>query len=212
MLHSAVTALFASAFVMTLNLSAADGTSISKDLHLPEFCVGCTPTKSDTDKPDPDWRIVIETLTRDLLQCKSHPEIYCVNFGDYLSSEVDTDITNAINSRSTPQILTSQILVEYRYEHQENTGCAYLESKLRDPKRVREECNNVEPGSDDAELVSVLALTAVSVSSFALLAGIWLLIRSFRGRQLRTLIQRAKTTTNPQYAQRRQRSDGRIRG
>ena len=85
----------------------------------------------------------------------------------------------------------------YQSASQEKSGCTYFERALRDPKRVRGERDNIEPDSEHLELLSVLALTSVSVISFALLAGIWLLRRWFRNWQLRNMILRGKTASNP---------------
>ena len=85
----------------------------------------------------------------------------------------------------------------YQSASQEKSGCTYFERALRDPKRIREECDNIEPDPEHSEVLSVLTLTIVSVISFSLIAGIWLLRRSFRNWQLRNMILRAKTASDP---------------
>jgi hypothetical protein len=209
MLHSAVHALLAFAFAMVLDLRAADATAISTDLYLSEFCVGCTSLIDNTVKPDLHRPISIETTTHDLTACKHYGEPYCANFSDNLSAEAETDIITSINA----QLGSIENSVEYRDEYQENSsGCTYFESKLRDPRRVREECGNVEPGSDYLELISALTLTTVSVISFALLAGVWLLRRSFRNWQLRKMLLQDKITPNLQIRKGRRRSGGPLSG
>jgi hypothetical protein len=209
MLHSAVHALLAFAVAMVLDLRVADATAISTDLYLSEFCVGCTSLIDNTIKPDLHRPISIETTTHDLTACKHYGEPYCANFSDNLSTEAATEIITSINA----QLGSVENSVQYRDEYQgSNSACTYFESKLRDARRVRDECGNVEPGSDHLELVSVLTLTTVSVISFALLAGVWLLRRSFRNWHLRKMILRDKTTSNLQIRKGRRRYGGPIRG
>ena len=209
MLHSAIHALLAFAVAMVLDLRVADGTAISADLYLSEFCVGCTSLIDNIIKPDLHRPISIETTTHDLTACKHYGEPYCANFRDNLSAEAATEIITSINA----QLGSVENLVEYRDEYQGNSnGCTYFESKLRDPQRVRDECGNVEPDSDYLELISALTLTAVSVISFALLAGVWLLRHSFRNWHLQKMILRDKTISNLQIRKGRRRSGKPIRG
>jgi hypothetical protein len=105
-----------------------------------------------------------------------------------------------------------RISVEYQDENQGNSGCTYFESKLRNPTRARAECGNVEPGSDYLEMASVLTLTTVSEVSIALLAGGWLLRRSFRNWQLRRMIMHDKAAARLQIHKGRRRSSGLIKG
>jgi|SRR6516225_445334 hypothetical protein len=212
MLHSAVRALPAFAVAMVLDLRVSDATAISTDLYLSEFCVGCTSLIDNTIKPDLHRPISIETTTHDLTACKHYGEPYCENFSDNLSAEAEIEIITSVNAQLGSETSDLKISVEHVGQYQENSGCTYFESKLRDPRRVREECGNVESGSDHLELVSMLTLTTVSMISFALLAGVWLLRRSFRNWHLRKMILRDKTTSNLQIRKGRRRSGGPIRG
>jgi len=208
MLHSAVHALLAFAFAIFLDFRVADATAISTDLYLSEFCVGCTSLIDNTIKPDLHRPISIEATTHDLTACKHYGEPYCANFSDNLSTEAATEIITSINA----QLGSVENSIEYRDEYQGNSSCSYFESKLRDPRRVRDECGNVEPSSDYLELISALTLTTVSVISFALLAGVWLLRRSFRNWHLQKMILRDKTISNLQIRKGRRRSGSPLRG
>ena len=176
MLHFTVTALLAFAFAMIPDLRVADATTISTDLYLTQFCAGCVLLIDDTIITKLNWP----------------KKLYCENLGDNLSAEAEAEIIKYINPQLGLETSDSQISVEYQDKYQENSGCAYFESKLRDPKRVLDECGNVEPGSDYLEFFSTLTLTTVSVTAFGLLAGVWLLRRSFRNWQLRNMILRGK--------------------
>ena len=199
MLHSAATALLAFAFAMSLGLWVADATTISGDLYRSPFCIGCTSLMDPNTTPDLDGPISTETATSDFATSKNYKRIYWEDFGDYLSAEIENEIITPIDPQLGPQSSDFETSIEYRDEYQENRGCTYLESKLRDPSRVHEECGNVEPGQDYLEFFSVLTLTTVSVISFVLLAGAWLLHRFFRNWQLRNMILRDKTTSNLQF-------------
>jgi hypothetical protein len=211
MFRLAVTTLLAFSFAVTLDSLGTDATVMSADLYLSQFCASCALRKYDTSKADLDWLKSIGTTTHDFMACKYH-KIYCENFGDNLSDETETKITKSINAQVASEISDLNILVEYRDEYKESGGCTNFESKFRDPIRVHEECDNVEPSSDYLELFSVLTLTTVSVISFALLTGVWLLRRSFRNWQLRNIIARDKTTANLQIRKSRRRSSRPIRG
>lgn len=193
MLHFAVTALLAFAFAMIPDLRVADATTISTDLYLTQFCAGCAPLIDDTIKTNLNWPRSVETTIHDFTACKYHGELYCGNFGDNLSAEAEAEIIKSINPQLGSETSDLPISVEYQDKYHENSGCTYFESKLRNPKRVLDECGDVEPGSDYLEFFSTLTLTTVSVTAFALLAGVWLLRRSFRNWQLRNMILRGKT-------------------
>lgn len=211
MFHLAVTALLACVFAMTLDLRAADSTAISTDLYVSQFCTGCRPLIDDTSK-DLDLSRSIGTTTHDLAVCRYHGELYCIDFDNNRAIETQIYIENFIDAELGSETSNLDILIVYQGKNQENSGCGYFESKLRDPMRVRQECDNVEPAADDSEFFSMFTLTAVSVSSFALLAGVWLLHRSFRNWQLRTLIARDKRTASVPVRKARRRSNGVIRG
>jgi hypothetical protein len=214
MLRLAATALVAFVFAMILDLQLAGTTPISPDLYLTQFCAGCAPLIHDALKVDIDWPIALVTIPRDFETCKSNGELHCESFDDRLSAKTEAEIIKSTNTQlgSGASNLNLGISFEYREQYQEINSCSYLESKLRDPNRVREECENVEPGSDDSELVSMLTLTTVSVISFALLAGVWLLHRSFRNWRLRNTILRDKASSNLQLRKGRRRSIRPIRG
>jgi len=214
MLRLAATALVAFAFAMILDLPLAGTTPISIDLYLTQFCAGCAPFVHDAFKVDIDWPIALVTMPRDFEICKSNGELHCESFDDDLSAKTEAEIIKSTNPQlgSGASNLNLDVSFEYREQYREINSCSYLESKLRDPNRVREECENVEPGSDDSELVSMLTLTTVSVISFTFLAGFWLLHRSFRNWWLRNRILRDKTSSNLQIRKGRRRSIRPIRG
>jgi len=153
-------------------------------------------------------------MPRDFETCKSNGELHCESFDDDLSAKTKAEIIKSTNPQlgSGASNLNLGVSFEYREQYQEINSCSYLESKRRDPNRVREECENVEPGSDDSELVSMLTLTTVSVISFTFLAGFWPLHRSFRNWWLRNRILRDKTSSNLQIRKGRRRSIRPIRG
>jgi len=195
--HSAVIALPAFAFAMILGLRVADTTTLNSDLYVAQLCVGCTSLIFDNIKRNIDRQIGIEKNTQDFNSCLDYGELYCGAFGDNFVAEAETEIVKFINAQLRSKISDSEMSAGYQSASQEKSGCTYFERALRDPKRVREECDNIEPGSEHLELFSVLTLTSVSVISFALLAGIWLLRRWFRNWQLRNMILRGKTASNP---------------
>jgi hypothetical protein len=212
MLRLAVITLLVFTFAVIRDSREADATAISADLYLSQFCADCALLTNDTSKTNLDLLRSITTTTPDFIACRYHEKIYCKNFGDNLSDETETEITKSINAQLTSEISGLKILVEYRDDYKENSGCTYFESKLRDPSRVHEECDNVEPRPNHLELFSILTLTTVSVISFALLSGVWLLHRSFRNWQLRNIIARDQTTANLQLRKGRRRSSRPIRG
>src|SRR5271169_592263 len=188
MLRLAVTTLLALSYAVILDSRGADATAISADLYLSEFCAGCALLTDDTSKTDLDLLRNNETTTHDFTACRYHGTLHCKHFGDNLSDETEIEITKSINAQLASEISDLKILVKYRDEYKEGDGCTDFESKFRDPRRVHEECDNVEPAPDYFEFVSVFTLTTVSVISFTLLAGVWLLHRSFRNWQLRNII------------------------
>jgi hypothetical protein len=215
MLHFAVGALLAVAFAMILDLRVADATAISTDLYLSRLCVDCASVTDNTTKTDIDRPISMEKITHNIAVDKYLGEPYWENVDEGLSAEAEAEILTFINAQlelKPSDLGILKVSVEYREENPKNNNCTYLESKLHDPSRVREECGNVEPGSDYLEFFSLLTLTTVSVISSALLAGIWLLHRSFRNRQLRNIIARGKTAANRQIGKGRRRSGAPIRG
>ena len=159
MLHLAVGALLAFVFAITLDLRVADATAISTNLYLSQFCAGCTALIDDTITKDLNWLMSIETTTHDFKACKYYGKLYCKNFGDNLSDEAETEITKSITAQLASEISDLKISVEFRDEYKEGDGCTDFESKFRDPRRVHEECDNVEPAPDYFEFVSVFTLT-----------------------------------------------------
>jgi hypothetical protein len=211
MLQFAVATLLAISFAVILDLRGTCAAPISADLY--QFCIGCTASINDTVTSDLDPLTSKETTTHDFTACSYYGEFYCKNFGDSLANETETEIKKSLNAQLASEMSDSQILIEYRPEYKESGGCSYFESKLRDPRRVREECDNVEPSSDHLELFSLLTLTTVVMISVALLAGFWLLHRYFRNWQLRKMIppDKNKTAANLEIGKARRRSSGLIR-
>jgi hypothetical protein len=212
MLRLAVITLLVLSFAVILDSRGADATAISADVYLSQFCAGCALLTDDTSKTNLDLLRSIRTTTHDFIACRYHEKIYCKYFGDNLSDETETEITKSINAQLTSEISDLKISVEYRDEYKEGGGCTDSETKFRDPRRVHEECENVDPAPDYFEFVNVFTLTTVSMISFTLLAGVWLLHRSFRNWQLRNIIARDQTTANLQLRKGRRRSSRPIRG
>jgi hypothetical protein len=211
MLQFAVATLLAISFAVVLDLRGTDAAPISADLYLSQFCIGCTAPVNNTVTSDLDWLINIKTTKHDFMACSHDRELYCKNFDDNLANETETEIKKSLNTQLASEIANLQNLAEYRPEYKESAGCSYFESKVRDPRRVREECNDVEPSPDHLELRSVLTLTTILMISFVVLAGVWLLHRSFRNWQLRKMIPRDKTTARLQIVGARRRASGLIR-
>ena len=197
MRRSTFIALHTFASAMVLGLRVADATMIYNDLYLSQFCVRRTALIYDTTNPDIDRRIRIETTPRDLRSCSDFGELDCEIFSDNLAAEAEPELIKSIDAQLRSKTSDLEISLGYRYLNQENSGCTYFETKLRDPRRVREECEDIEPNSDHLELFGVLTLTTVSVMAFALLAGACLLRRSFRNWHLRNMIQRGKAISSP---------------
>ena len=195
--HSAVIAPPAFAFAMILGLRVADTTSLYSDLYDAHLCVGCTSLTFDTIKRNTVRQIGIEKSTQDFSSRLDYGELYCGSVGDNFAAVAETEIAKFINAQAQIEDFGLRNVGQLSSASQEKSGCTYFERALRDPKRVRGERDNIEPDSEHLELLSVLALTSVSVISFALLAGIWLLRRWFRNWQLRNMILRGKTASNP---------------
>jgi hypothetical protein len=132
-----------------------------------------------------------------LRSCSDFGELDCQIFSDNLAAEAEPELIKSIDAQLRSKTSDLEISTGYRYQNQENSGCTYFETKLRDPRGVREQCEDIEPNSDHLELFGVLTLTTVSVMAFALLAGAWLLRRSFRNWHLRNMIQRGKAISSP---------------
>jgi hypothetical protein len=212
MYRLAVTALFIFAFATVTDLRIADAMPISSDLYLSEFCAGCTASIDATIKPDLDWLASIDTSARDVTSCKYHGELYCEDLDDTLFAEAETDIIKSMSAESGSETSGVGISVEFRDKNEKDGGCTYVESKLRDPTRVRAECDNLEPGGYDLESFGVFTVTIVAVLSFVLLASAWLLLRWLRSLRLRNMIRRDKTTADLGLRRGGQRRGGPIRG
>ena len=191
-------ALLALAFAITLELRVADAAAVSGDLSLPEFCAGCAPLLDNSLKTEINSGICIDDKKQSLFWYEYYDEPDCGNFDQLFVAETTTAILKLINDHIGSETLPSTIPIEYQGEYQGNSGCSYFETKLRDQSRVRAECDNIEPGSNHGELVSVLTLTIVSVVAFALLAGVWLLHRLFRNWRLQSLIPHDKRASDLQ--------------
>jgi len=196
MLQSAAIALVAFAFAMMPGLRPVDAATIDSDLYQAQRCVGCTSLIYDIVDPDPD-RAANTEAPDDLTSCLNYGQLYCGIFSDAISTEAKAELLISIDGQLRSKISDLEILIGNRNQTEENRGCSYFETKLRDPNRVREECNDIEPVADDLESIGVLTIVTVSMASFALLAGAWLLRRSLRNRQLRNIILRDKTTPAP---------------
>ena len=196
MLHSGFIAVPTFVFAMIFGLRDAGTTTLYGDLYLAQLCVGCTSLIYDIAKPA-DRQISTDKTTDDLSSCLDYGELYCGTFSDNFSAEAETEIMKFVDAQLRSKISDLAMSVGYQSESQENRDCTYLETKLRDPERVREECDNIEPDPEHSEVLSVLTLTIVSVISFSLIAGIWLLRRSFRNWQLRNMILRGKAASHP---------------
>jgi hypothetical protein len=211
MLRLPVTPLLVLSFAVILGLRRADATAISVDLYLSQFCAGCALLTDDTSKPDLDFLRSNETTAQDFTACRYHG-LDCKNFRDNLSDETKTEITKSVNAQLASEISDLKISVQYRDEYTESNGCTDSETKFRDPRRVHEECENVDPAPDYFEFVNMINLTIVSMTSFTFLADGWLLYRSFRNWRLRNMIGRDKTTVNIQTRKSRRRSSRPITG
>jgi hypothetical protein len=188
MLQFAGPALLALAFAITLELRVADATTISVDLYVSEACAGCAPLSDDTNKREINSPMGIDRAIQSLSGYKYNDEPDYGNLGQIFAIETATEIVKLIYDHRGSEISESTAPIEYQGAYQGNSGCSYFGSKLRDQSRVRAECGNIEPASGHGDLVSVLTLTTVSVVTFALLAGVWLLHRLFRNWRLRSLI------------------------
>jgi hypothetical protein len=216
MFRFAAAPLLAFAFAMAPGSRATDAGAISVDLDVSQFCAGCSPLLDDTVKTGSDGHpgtepINIRKAIQDISACKYHDQLDCRNLDDSYTFEVATGIVKLIAPYFGPQILHSEISLEYLDNHQANNGCSYFESKVRDPRRVAAECDDVEPGSDHPELLNVLTLVTVSVVAFALLAGIWLLHRFIRSWHLRKMMLPDKPDSGVQLRNSSRRRSGAAR-
>ena len=198
MLQFAGPALLALAFAITLELRVADAAAVSGDFSLPEFCASRAPLLDHSLKKEINSPMGIDEIIKSLPACEYHDEPDCGNFEQIFSIETASEIMKIIDDDLGSKVLASMSSVEYHGDHQENSGCSYFESKLRDQSRVRVECDNIEPTSGHGDLVSVVTLTTVSVGAFALLAGVWLVHRLFRNWRLRSLIPPDKRASDVQ--------------
>ena len=205
--------LLAFAFAMTPGSRATDAGVISVDFDASQFCADCSPLLDDTIKTDFNGHPGTESINigkpiRDIAACKYHDQLDCRNLDMF---EAATEVITPTNIYFDPQILYSEISLEYQGTHQANNGCSYFESKVRDPRRVAAECDNVEPGSDHPELLNALTVVTVSVIAFALLAGIWLLHRFIRNWRLRKMTLRDKPNSGLQLRNNSRRGSGAAR-
>jgi hypothetical protein len=212
MLRLPVTPLLVLSFAVILDLRGADATAISADVYLSQFCADCALLIDDTSKPDLDLLRSNETTTLDFTGCRYHGKLYCKNFNDNLLDETETEITKSVSAQLASEISDLKISVEYRDEYTEGDGCTESGTKFRDPRRVHEECENVDPAPDYFEFANMFTLTTVAIISFTLLAGVWLLHRSFRNWRLRNIIGRNKMTINLQIRKSPRRSSRPITG
>jgi hypothetical protein len=212
MYRLAVVALFVFSFATITDLRIAAAMPISSDLYLSEFCADCTAPIDDNINPALYWLSSIDISIHNTKWCKSYEDIYCGHLEYTLSAEAETDIISSIGAESRLETLDLGPLAEFRDDNQKDSGCTYLESKLRDPTRVRAECDNLEPGGNNSESFGVFTVTIVAVISFALLASTWLLLRWWRGRQLRNMIGRDKATAEPRLRRGSRHPGGPIRG
>jgi hypothetical protein len=194
MLQSAAITLVAFVLAMMPGLRPADATTIDSDLYHAQRCVGCTSLIYNVVDQNTD-RATSTEAADDLTECLDYGQLYCGIFGAALSTEAKAELLASIDGQLRANISDLEILIGYRNKSEENSGCSYFETKLRDPNRVREECDEIEPVADDLESVGVLTIVTVSMASFAVLAGAWLLRRSLRNRQLRNIILHDKTTS-----------------
>jgi hypothetical protein len=203
-------------FAMTPGTRATDAGGISIDHDVSQFCADCSPLIDDTVKTDFDGHpgtesMSIEKTIRDISACKHHDQLDCGNLDDVYMFEAATEIVKPTDIYFDPQILYPEISLEYQGTHQANNGCSYFESKVRDPRRVAAECDNVEPGSDHPELLNALIPATVAVIAFALLAGIWLLHRFIRNWRLRKMMLRDKPNSGVQLRDNSRRGSGAAR-
>jgi hypothetical protein len=212
MLQFAEPAFLALAFATTVEVRVADATTISGDLYVSEFCARCASPSDESLKTEINASIGVGEIIQYLSECKYNDELDCGNFEHIFVIETATEIVKLINNHFGSDISDSTTPIEYQDAYQGSSGCSYFESKLRDQSRVRAECDNIEPGSNHGELVSVLTLTIVSVVAFALLAGVWLLHRLFRNWRLQSLIPRDKRASDLQIPNGRRRSSEPMKG
>jgi hypothetical protein len=215
MFRFAATPLLVFIFAMTPGSHATDAAAISVDLGPSQYCANCSPllddlVNADYYRQDTD-PVIIERETQAISTCKYHDQLYCQNLDDVYRFDGTNEIVKLIDTYFGSEMLYSKILLEYQDNNQANNGCSYFESKVRDPRRVAAECDNVEPSSDHPELLNALTLVTVSVVAFALLAGIWLLHRFIRNWRLRKMRLREKPNSGLQLRNNSRRRSGAAR-
>ena len=196
MLQSAAIALVAFALAMMPDLRVVDAAALYSDVYHAQRCVGCTSLIYDIVDRD-TGRATSTEATDDFTSCLDYGQLYCGIFADPLSIEAKAELLASIDGQLRSNISDLEILIRHRNKSEENSGCSYFETKLRDPNRVRDECDEIEPVAVDLESVGMLTIITVSMASFAVLAGAWLLHHSLRNRQLRNIVLRGKTTSAP---------------
>jgi hypothetical protein len=148
----------------------------------------------DTNKADLDLSISIDETTHDFSTCKYHDQANCENLDE--NSTIESQIAQFVGDIYKLKFHIKKILVEHQAEQHGSDKCSYFEGTIRDQRRVSAGCGTVQPISHYGELASVLTLITISVVAFAVPAGLWLVHRSFRYWQLRSLISRYKTAFN----------------
>jgi len=119
MFRFAAVPLLAFAFAMAPGSRATDAGTISVDLDVSQFCAGCSPLLDDTVKTDSDRHpgresISIGKAIQDIPACKYHDQLDCRNLGDSYTFEAATEIVKPTNPHFEPQILYSEISLEYQ--------------------------------------------------------------------------------------------------
>src|SRR5262249_42285217 len=145
------------AVVVFLVVPVAGAAVISVDRALYQFCTDCAPLLDDTTRTNLDWSLREESESigntgQDFAKRKYHSQLDLENLAAGQTVDIAADMARFINAhfgQGIPELATP---VEYQGRHQENDSCSYFESKLRDPRRVQAECDNVERVSDHLEL------------------------------------------------------------
>jgi hypothetical protein len=217
MLRLAAIALLALALATILDLRAADATAVSPlDPSFLQFCAGCERPKNDHLQIYLDWSVGTHTTMVDTDVYENNNALsFPTLIENLISDEVKPLIGNSptiilFNEFNDLLKIDLQNPATYREHYFESNDCTYLESKLHDPKRVKDECSNIEPGTDYSELISVFTLSIVSVFSFALIALACLLHRAYRSWRLRKMIPKGAATPNRYVRKGRRRVDGSI--
>jgi hypothetical protein len=212
MLRLAVVSLLAFELGTNLHLPAADAAVISRaDPYVSQFCTGCAPLKDDDLQIYRGHPLNKEITTPETEACEDHSAFDCVNRTDDPTGE-ETEpavsyIPEIILSNDHHESETFELRIPARDwgDYQRTLGCSYFDSELHDPRRVQDECGNVEPGSDYSELISVLTLTTGLVLCFAVIALAWLGRRSYRNWRLRNMVSQGPTANPRSSLQARRR-------